>query len=72
MPDVERFEIVKGTGPEERFVELWNKSLAPAGLTIEAIESSDGTVSVIGYQVAAPMSEIERFISEAKAYLGRN
>jgi hypothetical protein len=70
MTATDRFEIVKGSGPNERFVELWDRSQAPAGLAFEAIEASDGTIAVIGYRVAAPLGEIERYIGEAKAYLG--
>ncbi len=69
MTDADRFEIVKGSGPDGRFAELWDRSLAPAGLAFEAVEASDGSVTVIGYRVAAPLSEVERYIFEAKAYL---
>jgi len=69
MANADRFEVVKGFGPDDRFVELWDRSLAPAGLAFEAVEATDGTITVIGYQVGAPLCEIERFISEAKAYL---
>jgi hypothetical protein len=69
MTHADRFEIVKGSGPDERFVEIWDRSLAPAGLAFEAVEASDGSIKVMGYRVAAPLSEIERYIFEAKAYL---
>ena len=62
------YEIVKGDGPDGGFVELWDKSLSPGGLALEAIESGGATV-ILGHQVAVTLSAAELFLREAKDYL---
>ena len=66
----ERYEIVKGTGPDNEFVELWDRSLAPGGLAFEAVADEDGAMTVTGYQVAVPFTVFEAFLEEARSYLG--
>ena len=63
-----RFEIIRGTGPEEASVELWDRSLAPSGLAFEAV-GKDGAATITGYRVAVPFAELERFLHEARSYL---
>ena len=65
----ERFEIVKGTGAEEAFVELWDRALAPGGLAFEAAATDEGTISITGHRLPVDLATLERFLAEAKAYL---
>jgi hypothetical protein len=65
----ERFEVIRGTGPSEAFVELWDRSLAPGGLAFEAIGSDNGTVTVTGHQLPVPMDVFNHFLAVAKSYL---
>jgi len=64
-----RYEVVRGTGPDGAFVELWDRSLAPGGLAFEVIADGDGSVTVTGYQVSAPFEVVEKFIEESRTYL---
>jgi len=64
-----RFEVVKGDGPDQSFVELWDNSLAPRGLAFEVILAENGDLSVIGHGLAVPIEMLAGFIQEALAYL---
>jgi hypothetical protein len=58
----ERYDIIKGTGPDNAFVELWDRSLAPGGLAFEAVAAEDGVVTV-------PFTVFEAFLRDARSYL---
>ena len=65
-----RYEVVKGSGPDTSFIELWDRALAPGGLAFEAVLDADGGVTVFGHGVAVSIGELDAFLAEAKAYLG--
>ena len=69
MNDKDRFEIIRGTGPDEVSVELWDRSLAPGGLAFEAVAKDDASVMVTGYRVPVPFAALDRFLQEARSYL---
>ncbi len=69
LPNDERYEVIRGDGPDTSFVELWDKSLAPGGLAFELIRSEHGETALTGHGVQVPFKVFEMFLREARAYL---
>ena len=67
--DEMRWEVVRGDGPDGGFVELWDRSLAPAGLALEVTQTPEGATAVAGHGVMAPLDVAQEFLVQASAYL---
>lgn len=67
--DAERWDVIRGSGPDGGFIELWDRSLAPEGLAFEAFETSNGGVAVIGHGVQVPLAVVAEFMELAVSSL---
>jgi hypothetical protein len=66
--DTDRYEVVRGTGEQGPFAELWDRARAPGGLALEFRQSEDGHFTLTGYTIDIPWSAAHNFLIEALSY----
>jgi|GEM_PF-3955867 len=68
-PEIDpRYEIVRGFD-DDVFAELWDKTLAPAGLAFLLRRSPEGLITLAGFDVDVPVEVFQHFFSEALPYV---
>ena len=69
QPDMNlRYEVVRGFN-DDVFAELWDKSLAPAGLAFQLRRSPEGLITLVGFDVHVPVEVFQQFFTEALAHV---
>jgi hypothetical protein len=63
-----RYEVIRGIN-DDVFVELWDRSLAPAGLAFLLRQSPEGLITVAGFDVDVPIAVFQKFLEEGLAYV---
>lgn len=63
-----RYEIVRGFG-DDVFAELWDKTMAPAGLAFLLRRCPEGHITLAGFDVDVPVEVFQQFFSEVLSYI---
>ncbi len=63
-----RYQVVRGFN-DDVFAELWDKTLAPAGLAFLLRRSPEGLITLAGFDVDVPVEVFQQFFSEALAHV---
>ena len=63
-----RYEVIRGFN-DDVFAELWDKTLAPAGLAFLLRRSPEGLITLTGFDVEVPVEVFQQFLTDALPYV---